>query len=412
MKSLRHTILLLLMPLAFQNLIAQDGAKDNPWGISFQGFIKSDVWYDSRQIVGARDDLFLLYPKAPERDRNGVDINDIHSYNFSAITSRLSGIIKGPDAFGAKSTAFMEGDFSGWSNPDISGFRLRHAYVKLQWEHSQVLFGHYWHPLFVPEVFPSVLSLNTGAPFQPFIRSPQLQFTYQAGSMKFILAALSQLDYMNDGPDGPSAKYLRQSGVPNLHMQVQYLKGNLTGGAAIDYKSILPKRLSDSLEISYNKVPGWSYMGYAKFHKAPLLLKAKVIYGQNLTEHLLLGGYAIKSYDTLHGMASYTPSQHLFYWANILYSFSSKFDAGVFAGYSQNLGTVDPQTGVFYGRGSNIDYAYRIAPIIIFKSGKVQLMTELEYTVAAYGIPEKSGKVRDSKETGNVRLQVTAFHFF
>lgn len=412
MKKIIPLFCLVVFTISFYRLSAQDTPQDKKWEMAFHGFIKSDVWYDSRQVAGAREDLFLLYPKRPAFDRNGRDIHDYHSFNFTAITTRLNGTVKGPDAFGAKSMGVMEADFSGLSNADVSGFRLRHAYVQLSWKHSRLIMGHYWHPFFVTEVFPSVLALNTGAPFQPFIRSPQVQFNHQKGNWTATIAALSQLDYMNDGPEGPSPKYLRQSGLPNFHFQMQYQQGMLTMGSAADWKRLRPKVTTDSLVYTEATVDGWSYMLYFKVLKEPWQFKAKAIYGQNLTEHLLLGGYAEKSYDATTGTATYTPTQHMFFWANLIYQASPALDLGIFAGYATNMGTLHNNTGRYFARGSDIEYAYRIAPMMVFKSGKVHLMTEIEYTVAAYGQPAADGRVLNSRETANLRTQITAFHFF
>ena len=41
-----------------------------------------------------------------------------------------------------------------------------------------------------------------------------------------------------------------------------------------------------------------------------------------------------------------------------------------------------------YGRGGNIDHAYRIAPRVVFKPGKMRFAVEVENTVAAYGAME------------------------
>ena len=68
---------------------------------------------------------------------------------------------------------YIEAEFFGTSDADLNGFRLRHGYLKLDWPHSELMVGQFWHPMFVTESFPDVVSFNTGAPFQPFNRSPR-----------------------------------------------------------------------------------------------------------------------------------------------------------------------------------------------------------------------------------------------
>ena len=128
---------------------AQDEKKESQFGVKLSGYVKNDFFWDSRQTVAAREGHFLLWPKPELMDELGNDINAKTSFNFLAIQSRLSVAIKGPDAFGAKTSGLIEGDFFAQANAHIDLFRLRHAFVKLNWEHLEVLAGQYWNPLFV-----------------------------------------------------------------------------------------------------------------------------------------------------------------------------------------------------------------------------------------------------------------------
>jgi len=385
--------------------------KETPkFGINFTGFIKSDYWYDTRQVVAAREELFLLYPHTIKLDKNGDDINAEDYLNFSAITSRLTGIITGPDAFGAKTSGMIEGDFSGVSNDDINGFRLRHAFGKLKWEKSELLFGQYWHPMFVTEVFPYVISLNTGAPFQPFIRNPQLSYTRHFNKLNVQLAAITQRDNANSGPAGPSGVYMRNAIVPNIHLQIQYKSDNNVLGLAGDWKTLRPKLVTDSMLITKEQVSSYAAMAYWKYKKDKFTWRFKTIYGQNMTEHLLLGGYAVHTYDTLTGIETYTPSNHLFLWGNIQYG--KKVVFGLFGGYAKNFGTTDTNIGKYYTRAADIDYMYRVAPSVTWVSNKVWICFEPEYTVAAFGKPNEKGLVQNTTEVANTRLLLTLFYFF
>lgn len=408
----KFILLALLVPFASAANGQNNGENENTsgWGIKFGGFIKSDYWYDSRRVVAAREDLFLLFPASELADREGNDINAHAGFNYSAITSRLTGIISGPDAFGAKTSGVIEADFSGVTNADINGFRLRHAFGKLRWERSELLFGQFWHPMFVTEVFPHVISLNTGAPFQPFIRNPQIAFTRYFGQHSLQLTLLSQRDNASDGPEGPKPDYLRNSLIPNVHLQWQLKTEPFTWGAAADFKRLKPKMVTDSLFITNETLDSWALMAYGKYAKNKLALRFKTIYGQNLTEHLMLGGYAVRDIDPVNGQQSYTPTNHLFLWGHITYG--TKVQPGLFAGYAKNYGTSHPNAGVYYARGHNIAYMYRIAPSLSFISNKVQISTELEYTSAAFGQPDGHGIVQNPSEKANLRALLTFFYFF
>ena len=152
-------------------LITAAQAAESGSGITFSGFVNVDLMVDSRQTVAAREGHFLLYPVAESLDMDGDDINARPNLNMLAVRTRLKGSISGPEAFGAKTKGIIEGAFFGHTESDVNGFRLRHAFVTLDWSSSNLLIGQYWHPMFVTEVFPGTVSFNTGAPFQPFSRN-------------------------------------------------------------------------------------------------------------------------------------------------------------------------------------------------------------------------------------------------
>jgi hypothetical protein len=194
-------------------LSAQEKDKDD-FAIKFGGFIKNDFFFDTRQTVAAREGHFLLWPAKPSYDLDGVDVNDAASFNFLSIQTRLNATISAPETFGVKTSGFIEGAFFGHSNADINGFRLRHAFVKFEWENTELLFGQFWNPLFIHTSFPDVVSFNTGCPFQPFSRNPQIRLTQSFGKLKVIAAANSQRDFASIGPEGTSSVYCEMLQCP------------------------------------------------------------------------------------------------------------------------------------------------------------------------------------------------------
>ena len=215
-----HRLILLFFILAWmvastvaaEEAVAENEApgnqEENGFSIQFGGFVKTDYWLDSRTVIAAREDLFLLFPARKKLDADGVDIHGDPVFNFSAITSRVASHITGPDAFGAQVSGMIEADFSGVTDADINGFRLRHAYLQLSWDDLDLLLGQWWHPMFSPAVLPEVVSLNTGAPFQPFIRNPQATLTYHHGQSSWLVSMIGQRDNASDGPQGVSPDYL------------------------------------------------------------------------------------------------------------------------------------------------------------------------------------------------------------
>ena len=381
-------------------------------GISFSGFIKTDLIFDSRQTVSIREGHFLLYPQNENLDLKGSDINAKSNFNILSIQTRLNAKITGPDAFDAKTSGFIEGEFFGTADSDVNGFRLRHAYLKLDWEKLSLLVGQTWHPMFITEMFPGVVSFNTGVPFQPFSRNPQVKLTLTEDNLKFILVAASQRDFTSNGPDGFSSAYLRNSVVPNLHGQFQFNSPELFGGIGVDFKRITPRIVTAKKNKTNEAVNSLSFTGFTKINIDPVILKLQGVYGSNLADHVMLGGYAVKSLDTLSGFEEYTPLNCLSIWGEL--STGKEIEYAVFAGYTKSLGAKDNIAGSYYGRGTNIENVFRISPRIQFNSGKTRISTEFEYTSAGYGTANNSnkGKVEKVKNISNVRVLAAFYYFF
>ncbi len=151
-------------------------------------------------------------------------------------------------------------------------------------------------------------------------------------------------------------------------------------------------------------------MAFAGYRQNLFQLKGKAIYGQNLSEHLMMGGYAESVIDTIQNHIKFTPLNHLSVWTNILYG--NRIQGGLFLGYGKNFGASDQVAGAYYGRGSDIGYLYRLAPSVVFNSGNLSFCTEVEFTAAGYGVPDYKGRVLNAREVNNVRLLFTALYFF
>ncbi|MHC1704426.1 MAG: hypothetical protein AB9846_11000 [Tenuifilaceae bacterium] len=383
--------------------------------IDFSGFFRFDYWYDSRQVTDAVDGLFLLYPKKQDYDVNGQDLNASPSVNALAMGTRFRTNIKMPDIFNAKSILFVETDFTGISN--MVNLRLRHAYAKFKWEKNSLLVGLTWHPLFVTEVFPNVASLNTGAPFQSFNRSPQVTFQQSiAKGLTLTLSAVNQSDSKSLGPlpspNEASSSYLRNGLLPNLNAHLQFNGSNITIGVAVDYKSLRPRLFTTSLLIpterylTKERIESLTEMLYVKYQVGKLVLRAKGMYGQNLAEQLMLGGYGVSSLDSLTGKETYSPLNHAFVFGNVTYG--KKYQVSLFVGYAKNLGAKSNYVSksLIFARGSDIEFMYRISPSISYINNKFQLSAEFEYTTASYGDLDllDKGKVKNGKLVSNSRM--------
>ncbi len=389
---------------------AREDQEERGFSLRVSGFLRTDYWIDSRSVVAAREDIFLLYPANRMPDANGKDIHGDPVFGFSAIASRVTLHMEGPDAFGARLTGLVEADFTGVTDAQINGLRLRHGFINLQWERVGLMVGQWWHPLFGADVVPAVGSLNFGAPFQPFIRNPQATLTYQYGRSRWMASLVAQRDMASDGPLGRSPDYIRHGTVPNAHVQWTWQQGQTTLGLAGDYKTIRPRRQTNDGFYTDETLGTYALMGYGRYRYQLADIRAKVIYGQNLSEHMLLGGYAEGQYDQATGTYSYTPLNHLSAWTNI--RVGDRVAGNLFLGYSRNFGASGQVEGSYYGLGTDIAYLWRVAPSATITSGNLALCAEIIYTVAAYGEPGNQGRVKNHSEVDNTRLLLTAVYYF
>jgi len=398
-----------LIPLSAQNAVTTPNA--NKPTLTWCGFVKAEGMFDTRQIVEAREGYLLFYPRKIVLDKDGNDINAHASFNQYAMTARITLKVAGPEVLGAKASALIEGDFTGASNLELNSFRLRHAYVKLQWNHASLLAGQYWQAINIPEMIPYVLSLNTGAPFHPFSRQPQIRFDANRGKLNAMVALSAQRDYQNLGPIGNSTTYLRNSVIPNLSGQVQYNSEKVFAGVGMDFKRLTPRIVTDSLYATSSSVNCISYTGFVMVKTKPLIVKMQWIYGQGQNDNLLMGGYGVKHIELSTNQQEYTPLNYLSGWIN-LQTTGNRWQGSLFTGYTRGFGSSDAITGAVYARDADIAYVYRFSPMLSYINGKLLLATEVEITTAAYGQPDSHYKVYDAKPVTNARISFSIGYFF
>jgi hypothetical protein len=290
---------------------------------------------------------------------------------------------------------------------------LRHAYGKLVWEKAELLFGQTWHPMFITSCFPDVISFNTGAPFQPFSRNPQLRFTYKSGGFNVAATAFTQRDFSSAG----GSCLLRNSGKPELNMVVSYngSLGNgseILAGASIGYKTLVPRLATDKNIVADEKVSSKIQEAFFKIKLPAVTFKLEGVYGENTYDVVGISSFALVSTNPETDYREYTPLKSMSVWSEIQTN-GEILQFGLFGGYTKNLGagkTID--NSIQYGSRSDIDYVYRVSPRIVYNTGKLRFAFELEYTAGAFGTYNNEGSVDNSTEVSNTRFLVGAYYFF
>ena len=392
-------------------IFAQENKKDPIVDFIWSGFVKADYIYDSRQNYEGREGFFIAYPKPIELDANGLDKNAYASANQYGMTTRLGLTASGPEIFNAKSLAYIEGDFTGPSNAHNNAFRLRHAYIHLQWEKTSLLMGQYWHPLNVPEMLPVVLSLNTGAPMHAFSRGPQIRITQKTGPIDWVAVAYAQRDYASNGPAGVSSIYLRNAIIPDLSLQMQIRNRNWFSGLGINYKKLDFRSYTIDDQLLHNDVSSLAITAFVKHESEKWDIRVQSILGQNLYDHLMLGGVAVTEIDSINAFIQYGTISSFSTWTSIYYKFG-KFKIGVFGGYTKPIALDYSPEGPTYARGSNINEIYRISPQWYYKIKNLIIANEWEYTVASYTFPSENGEFPENCEVRNLRFTFSLIYIF
>jgi len=386
-----------VMLIAFIALInisySQSDEAEKKFGINWSGFVKTDFMYDSRQTVNAREGHFNILPAAANFV-GGEDLNDQTNFNILSIQTRLKASISGPDFFGMKTSGAIEAAFFGNTDGSTGELRLRHAFVQLSNDKVDILMGQYWHPMFVTAVFPGVYSFNTGVPFQPFSRNPQLRVTTK-GDVKFIGVLFTERDFKTRGAS------VSQSGMPQFHAQLQFGNASSTlGGLGFNLKSSRPALGEDNFTST-------AFIGYFRTKLGKTTWKAEATYGQNMTDLLQIGGFGI------NGGGDYENNETLSMWTEFSADFSETMEWGLFGGYSENGGFGEPITYVngFLGTVAN---AFRVSPRIGWKSGNLKIGVEGEFTNAQYGSIDTNGDISSTgiDSVNNFRLLTTAIYKF
>ena len=413
----RFILILSAALLAFGSFNASAAEKAEPKNnFKIYGFIRNYFTFDSRESVSGTGDLFYYLPKDVSM-KDGIDVNDQASFRYLSLTSRLGVDVSGYYVGNAHFSAKIEGDFySGLGNSSnanagtyfpgntkISGTataRLRQAFVTVTWKelgkqqkNSVALkMGQAWHPMAAD--MPHVFSLEAGAPFGPFSRTPQVTMDASLGSNWIVSAsAIWQMQYQSSGPIGASASYMKYGMTPEIYAGLTYKVDGFLMRAGADVLSIKPRVLGQldgkTVKVSDRKTSVLGYV-YAQYTYKNFGVKAKTTFGEGGEHMNLMSGYA-KIGETADGSWEYASMRNSSSWLSLTYG--KKWQGVLFLGYVKNLGLAEAAATplakgdvYFCGNGfSNLNQVYRINPQLIYNIGKMNIGLEYQWTAVQYG---------------------------
>ena len=403
------------------------------------GFIRNYFTYDSRECIAGTGDLYFYMPKDESWNKTDdpalrEDLNAVSSFRFLSLTTRVGLNIVDYKWRNTEFSGKIEADFFagiskvGNGTHPVSGtaqFRLRQAYVTLGWDSLRIndkdqarvdlTLGQTWHPMAADLC--DVIALNSGAPFGPFNRSPQVRMDARLGKWFTLTAAgLWQMQYNSTGPEGQSAEYMLYSKTPEAYLGLSFHDKGWIVRAGADVLSISPRHLGEALNADGKTILGTdgkalqitvkdrittaSPFLYLQYKKGEFSIKAKTIFAE-AGEHMNMnGGYGVKAINP-DGSYSYTPTRTSSSWISIVYGgkigaqedkHPQKLQGILFAGYVENLGTKDPlatkQDGTLVGyycaRVKNMNRMWRLTPTLLYTVGKFQVGLEYDITSVHY----------------------------
>lgn len=197
---MKRTVVVLLALFLSLPAVSFAGSATSRWDLTIGGYVKFDMGYNT-QAQGVDAQVAQRYGNGPYEnyaDRYG-------NYFSYAGETRLNFLTKGPDAFGAKTSAFVEGHFRGADAGSGSGaFVLRHAFMQLQWPTSKLIIGQTYQKWgFLPTHANQLLEYNGLNPFLKGSRQPLIRFEQDiTKNWNWAVGAISPTNTLNQAGTG------------------------------------------------------------------------------------------------------------------------------------------------------------------------------------------------------------------
>lgn len=427
-KFLTIILFLICKTILTQDLVPLTGLELNPnidINLETYGYVKLDTFFDTNQVIASGDDHLIIAPAPVILDPLGRNINSRGQFGMTAIESRF-GMKLSADKWSScnfKAKARIEGDFIGTSEETTGSFRMRHAYGKIiKPNNYSILFGQYWHPLFITDCYPHTLSHDDGVPIDTHVRNPQLRYTGYFDSLEIILAILAQQAYPSPGPCGLDSRYQRDSLTPIFHAQLKQYWGDNLIGSAIDYKRLVPRLATDKCYKTNSSVNSIIAEVFGKIEHKSLIVRSKLIYAQNGADQKLLGGYGVATLDPATDTKTYEAISAVSAWLDFSKLFGKHLEVGAFIGGISKLDNknrfyIDPKTNnpIIYDLKKELRKAkslFQVSPRIIWAYDPIRFGFELIYKRAEYGQFNNYANLVNLVPAHNIRFLSAIYYLF
>lgn len=399
---------------AFASEPAAESAKiEKPSHFKLYGFIRNYFAFDSRESKSGTKDLFYYIPKDESLNAKGEDINANPTFRFLAITSRVGLDVKDYQFGKTKVGAKIETDFY-CMNGNVAVLRLRQAYATLGWDglgkgqkqSASLKVGQAWHPIAADQ--PYVIDLETGTPFNPFSRTPQVMLDYNF-SKHFTLTGgfIWQMQYLSVGPlykkekskyeSEASDDFIKYGCTPEFYAGVTFKSNNgFLGRVGMDVLSIKPRWRDVNGNKVDDRLTTVNPYVYAQYAAGDFSVNAKVVYASAGEHFNMLSGYGVTDINS-DGSWEYAPLHSTASYVSVKYG--RKLQVQGMIGYMKNLGTnkslyEDPANpgytstdNVYISKNGfhNLNQIIRVTPTVVYNLGKLSFGLEYDITSAQYG---------------------------
>jgi hypothetical protein len=127
------------------------GSATSRWDLTIGGFVKVDAGYTNQAAGPSPSGLEQYFPDRNNSNGNQNASNKAGSFGMATGQTTLNFLVKGPDTWGAKTTAFVQGNFVGQTNNNGTNtgtrtgtFTLSHAYMDFTWASTKLTVGQNW----------------------------------------------------------------------------------------------------------------------------------------------------------------------------------------------------------------------------------------------------------------------------
>ena len=394
---------LFLIAIAALLTSAAFAQEETPAKFKLYGFIRNYTILDTREVNGGTHDLYFYMPKDKDVNLNtGVDMNEGLNWKSLALTTRLGLDMSGYQYGNMNVSGKVEADFYSLNGTGtastIAQFRLRQAYVALKWvpaegESLVLNVGQTWHPMGAD--LPHMTNLESGAPFGPFNRSPQVMAHWTKGAVTLTGGLLYLSQYLPmDAQAGAKSVAPYKYGLPESYLGITYKGGSIVAKAGVDLIATKPFRSYvnpiDGPVKAHGLLLAPTVFGYVQYTDGLFQMRAKTTLAHSGEHMNLLSGYGVAAVsDEPDGRHyTYTPMRD---WASFVSAqYGKKVQVMCMLGYMKQLGTtqdiLDPtQLWLNTAAATNIQQAFRATPTIAWNIGKLTVSLEYNLTAAEFG---------------------------